>query len=95
MLSNQKDLFNLPEDITYLNCSYMSPMLKSVAEVGVRAVYGKEDPTSVSPEDFFNNTSVLRTEFAKLLNVPNERSCAIVPSVSYAMANVAKTLKSK
>ena len=93
MLSNQKDLFNLPDDITYLNCSYMSPMLKSVAEVGVKAIYGKDDPTSVVPEDFFNNTSALRTEFAKLINATSERSCAIVPSVSYALANVARNLK--
>ena len=68
-------------------------MLKSVAEVGVRAVYGKDDPTSIRPEDFFNNTAALRSEFAKLINASNERSCAIIPSVSYAMANVAKNLK--
>lgn len=93
MLNNQKDLFNLPDDITYLNCSYMSPMLKSVAEVGVRSLYGKDDPTSVKPEDFFKNTSALRTEFAKLINARYEKDCAIIPSVSYGMANVAKNLK--
>lgn len=93
MLTNQKDLFNLPDDITYLNCSYMSPMLRSVAEVGARCIYGKDDPTSVKPEDFFKNTSALRTEFAKLINATSERNCAIVPSVSYALANVAKNLK--
>lgn len=93
MLNNQKDLFNLPDDITYLNCSYMSPMLKSVAEVGVRALYGKEDPTSVKPEDFFKNTSALRAEFAKLINAKSGNDCVIVPSVSYALANVAKNLK--
>lgn len=93
MINHQKDLFNLPEDITYLNCSYMSPMLKSVAEVGVRALYGKDDPTSVKPEDFHKTTSALRAEFAKLINAPSQQDCAIVPSVSYAMANVAKNLK--
>lgn len=93
MLSTQKELFNLPDDITYLNCSYMSPMLKSVAEVGVRSLYGKDDPTSVKPEDFFKNTSALRTEFAKLINARSEKDCAIIPSVSYGMANVAKNLK--
>ena len=71
----------------------MSPMLKSVAEVGVKSIYGKDDPTSVGPQDFFNNTSALRGEFAKLINASSERSCAVVPSVSYAMANVAKNLK--
>lgn len=93
MLSNQKDLFNLPEDITYLNCSYMSPMLKSVAEIGVRALYGKDDPTSVKPEDFHKTTSALRAEFAKLINAASQQDCAIVPAVSYAIANVAKNLK--
>jgi selenocysteine lyase/cysteine desulfurase len=93
MLTNQKELFSLPDDITYLNCSYMSPQLKAVAEVGVRSLYGKDDPTSVKPEDFFNNTRALRTEFAKLINARSEQQCAIVPSVSYALANVAKNLK--
>lgn len=92
MIENQSDLFNLPQDITYLNCSYMSPLLKSVAEVGVRGIYGKEDPTVVKPEDFFNNTSALRKEFAKLINTTDEH-CVIAPSVSYGMANVAKNLK--
>ncbi|MFY0594087.1 aminotransferase class V-fold PLP-dependent enzyme [Roseivirga sp.] len=93
MLTNQKHLFNLPDDITYLNCSYMSPMLKSVAEIGVHAIYAKDDPSTNKPEDFFNNTKGLRTEFARLIDAPSERSCAITPSVSYALANVAKNLR--
>jgi len=93
MLENQRHLFNLPDDISYLNCSYMSPMLKSVAEIGVHAIYAKDDPSSNKPESFFSTTSALRTEFAKLIDAPSERSCAITPSVSYALANVAKNLK--
>ncbi|MGW8122740.1 aminotransferase class V-fold PLP-dependent enzyme [Roseivirga echinicomitans] len=93
MLQNQNHLFNLPQDITYLNCGYMSPMLKSVAEVGVRSVYGKEDPTTIKPEDFFRNTALLRAEFAKLIDVKNENLCAIMPSASYGMANVAKNIQ--
>jgi selenocysteine lyase/cysteine desulfurase len=93
MLTDQRHLFNLSDDITYLNCSYMSPMLKSVAEIGVRAIYGKEDPTTIKPEHFFSNTQNLRKEYAQLLNIKNPDACAIVPSVSYAMANVAKNLK--
>lgn len=93
MLENQSHLFNLPEDTTYLNCAYMSPMLKSVAEKGIHAIYGKEDPTSIKPEDFFNNTSKLREEFARLIEVANPNQCAIIPSVSYGMATVANNLK--
>ena len=68
-------------------------MLKSVAEIGVHAIYAKDDPSSNKPESFFSTTSALRTEFAKLIDAPSERSCAITPSVSYALANVAKNLK--
>ena len=70
----------------------MSPMLKSVAQIGVEGIYGKEDPTSVQPGDFFDNTIALRKEFAKLINAPH-LNCVIVPSVSYGMSNVAKNLK--
>lgn len=93
MLENQSHLFNLPEDTTYLNCAYMSPMLKSVAQKGIHAIYGKEDPTSIKPEDFFNNTSKLREEFARLIDVADPNQCAIIPSVSYGMATVANNLK--
>lgn len=93
MLENQRHLFNLPEDTTYLNCAYMSPMLKSVAEKGVHAIYGKEDPTTIKAEDFFNNTRKLREEFAKLIDVTDPNQCAIIPSVSYGMATVANNLK--
>ncbi len=93
MLDNQRHLFNLPEDTTYLNCAYMSPMLKSVAQKGIHAIYGKEDPTTIKAEDFFNNTRKLREEFARLIKVADPNQCAIIPSVSYGMATVANNLK--
>lgn len=93
MLDNQRHLFNLPEDTTYLNCAYMSPMLKSVAQKGIHAIYGKEDPTTIKAEDFFNNTRKLREEFARLIEVADPNQCAIIPSVSYGMATVANNLK--
>ena len=92
MLDNQSHLFNLPDDITYLNCSFMSPMLKSVAQVGVSNIYTKEDPTSITSKDFFDNTKALRSEFAQLVNAPASH-CAIAASASYGMANIAKNLQ--
>ena len=93
MLENQSPLFNLPDDITYLNCAYMSPMLRSVAEIGVHSIYRKDDPTTIGPDDFFSNGKALREEFAKLIEVDNPDRCAVIPSVSYGMATVANNLK--
>lgn len=93
MLNNQSHLFNLPDDVTYLNCAYMSPMLKSVSVIGKRAIIQKENPTEIFPNHFFELPQKLREQFAKLIEVENADDCAIVPSASYAIENVAKNLK--
>jgi hypothetical protein len=38
MLSQQRDLFEVPDGICYLNCSYMAPQLRSVRESGKAAI---------------------------------------------------------
>lgn len=93
MLGNQSHLFNLPDDVTYLNCAYMSPMLKSVSEIGKQAIFQKENPTEIFPAHFFELPQKLREQFAQLIEVENPDDCAIVPSASYALENVAKNLK--
>lgn len=94
LIQCQKDLFDLPKDLTYLNCAYMSPMMKKVAEVGINGVNGKRNPTSIGPDDFFNNSRALREEFAKLIHAHADQ-IAIIPSVSYGMANVVQNVKLK
>lgn len=93
MLKNQSHLFSLPDDVTYLNCAYMSPMLKSVSEIGKRAIIQKENPAEIFPSHFFELTQKLREQFSQLIEVENTDDCAIVPSASYALENVAKNLK--
>jgi selenocysteine lyase/cysteine desulfurase len=90
MLQNQSHLFNLPEDITYLNGAYMSPQLKSVSDVGVDMVHLKEQPFNVTSEHFFDARTTLRKRFAELISADNYEHTAIIPSVSYGMANVAQ-----
>lgn len=90
MLTCQKELFSLPDDTHYLNCAFMSPMLQSVAQAGKIAIHRKDDPTTIKPDDFFQNTKRLREAFAKLIGVADERMCALIPSVSYGMSNVLK-----
>jgi hypothetical protein len=44
LLPCQRHLFDLPADIAYLNCAYMSPLLKRAAEVGAEAIARKCQP---------------------------------------------------
>ena len=83
----QRHLFDIPEDIAYLNCAYMSPLLRRVTEAGQRAVARKAHPWDITPADFFSDVAVARRRFAQLLGGgTGEDDIAIVPAVSYGMA---------
>lgn len=92
MLTSQRHRFSLPDGLHYLNCAYMSPLALPVEEAGIEGVRRKRDPTRVSPADFFTGADVARERFARLVNAPSPQSVAIVPSVSYGMATVARNL---
>jgi selenocysteine lyase/cysteine desulfurase len=85
ILENQRGLFDIPEEISYLNCAYMGPQLRSVREIGERAVERKSRPWEIAPRDFFEESESARGLFAELVNGDLD-GVAIVPSVSYGMA---------
>lgn len=95
MLTSKRSQFSLPPQITYLNCAYMSPLMKDVEKAGIKAMRRKRNPVTIPPADFFNESEVLREEYARLLNAPEPQRMAIIPSVSYGIANVAKNLDLK
>jgi hypothetical protein len=91
----QKDLFRLPDNQHYLNCSYLSPLLRSVEEAGIEGIRGKRQPWNVKPDDFFEDSDIVRSEFSKLISADNPQQIALMPAVSYGMATVAKNLPYK
>jgi selenocysteine lyase/cysteine desulfurase len=84
-LSSQRDLFEIPEDIIYLNCAYMSPQLRPAREAGERAVSRKSRPWEITPDDFFEEAEEVRALFARLVGGDAE-GIAIIPSVSYGIS---------
>lgn len=88
----QKSHFQINNSFNYLNCAYMSPLMKRVEEAGQEGVISKRDPFRITPEEFFGETEILRKEYAKLINASDPKRIVTIPSVSYGMANVAKNL---
>ena len=84
-LGNQRDLFEMPDDIVYLNCAYMSPQLRQAREIGERAVSRKSRPWEITPDDFFGEVEEVRTLFARLVRGDAE-GVAVIPSVSYGIS---------
>ena len=85
-MQTQKHLFQLPADIHYLNCAYMSPLLQSVEEAGITALQRKRNPTAITANDFFDESIELRKLFAQLVNCPAPQ-VAVIPSASYGLQN--------
>ncbi len=91
MLPNQRHLFDLPEDIAYLNCAYMSPLMHEVQEAGAKGIAAKAKPWLVTPPDFFTLSEATRGAFAQLINASGD-DIAIIPSVSYGISLAARNL---
>ena len=81
----QRHLFSLPASQHYLNCAYMSPLLKSVQEAGAAALTLKASPADITGTDFFEPVETLRESFATLINTSADR-IACIPAASYGVA---------
>ncbi len=84
--------FDIPDDVAYLNCAYMGPLPRSVAEVGTQAWLRKSTPWHVGTDDFFADIERLRAALSALTGLDAD-GFAIVNSVSYGAAVAAANLE--
>lgn len=92
LLPNQRHAFDIPDEVTYLNCATMGPLPLSAIKAGKTGLARKAQPWNITSADFFKDTASLRPKLAKLINA-DTNGIAFVPSVSYAMATAAKNIK--
>jgi selenocysteine lyase/cysteine desulfurase len=91
MIPSQRHLFDIPEDIAYLNCAYLGPLSHAVVAAGREASGKKSRPWEIGSEDFFTETEVARALFAGLINAGDD-DVAIVPAASYGVSVAARNL---
>ena len=93
ILPSQRPLFDIPGDVAYLNCAYMSPLPNAVVEASRDGLDRKRHPWRVRPADFFDITDRARAAYARLLGAPaTVDDIALVPAASYGMAVACHTL---
>jgi selenocysteine lyase/cysteine desulfurase len=90
-LPSQRHLFDIPDDITYLNCGYMSPLMHPVHAAGIAGLSRKARPWEIAPRDFFSGSDALRAAFARLINARPD-DIALVPAASYGISTAARNL---
>ena len=91
MIANQRHLFDIPDEIAYLNCAYLSPLMHAVLEAGRVGLARKARPWEILAKDFWEGPNQARALFAALINADAD-GVAVVPSASYGMATAALNL---
>ncbi len=91
MIPNQRHLFELPDDVAYLNCAYLSPLMKAVKNAGSEALARRGRPWEITARDFFTTSESTRALFARIINAHPD-DIAIVPAVSYGIATAVRNV---
>lgn len=90
-MESQRELFDLPGTVTYLNAAYLGPRLSSVHDAGRAALERTARPWEIVPQDFFSDAEVARARFAALVGGDAD-GVALVPAVSYGIALAARNV---
>ncbi len=89
MLVSQRDLFEMPRDICFLNSASYSPLPRPVLEAGRAAVGRKGQPWRLDASFANAQYERPRTAAARLINA-DPADIALISSVSYGVATAAK-----
>jgi selenocysteine lyase/cysteine desulfurase len=91
MLASQRDLFEMPRDICYLNAASYSPLPLRVLQAGRAAVGRKGQPWTLDAAFAYAQHERARAAAARLINA-DAADVALISSVSYGVATAAKLL---
>jgi selenocysteine lyase/cysteine desulfurase len=89
MLPSQRALFDLPDDVCYLNAASYSPLPLATLEAGRAAVGRKGRPWLIDNDFAAAQYDRTRQAAARLINA-DAADVALTPSISYGVATAAK-----
>jgi selenocysteine lyase/cysteine desulfurase len=92
MLASQRDLFEMPRDICFLNSASYSPLPCAVLEAGRAAVGRKGQPWKLEASFAGAQYERARAAAARLINA-DPADVALISSVGYGVATAAKLVK--
>jgi len=92
LLACQRELFDIPAEVVYLNCATMGPQLRAAVEAGHAAVRAGAAPWRLTSADWFADSERLRSLAARVIGTDTD-SVALVPSVSYGIAVAAANVR--
>ena len=93
-IGSQRGIFDVPEDVVYMNTANMAPLLRAVRAAGEEALARRATPWRITPDDWFTDVERLRDGFARVLGADSD-GVALIPATSYGLAVAARNLDAK
>ena len=90
-LPNQRDFFDIPHDLAWINCAAQSPALSSVSLAGAEGLARKRSPWTLGPAQYRDDVEKLRGLFAELIGA-TAGDISFGPSASYCLSTAAQNL---
>ena len=91
IIQSQKHLFDIPEQVAYLNNAYMSPLMHTVVAAMETGISRKVQPWHYTSDEFFTYAEEARDLAGQIYGGPAD-NIAIVPSASYGLQTAANIL---
>ncbi|UPY39278.1 aminotransferase class V-fold PLP-dependent enzyme [Sediminicoccus sp. KRV36] len=91
MLACQRDAFDIPRDVAYLNAASWSPLPRAVQEAGQAGIALKARPWGITAEHMSGQFARARSAAARLIGAAPE-DVALIPSISYGVAVAGRIL---
>ncbi len=87
----RRDLFGLPDNITYLDWAYLGPVVASARKALAWGERRRMEPWRIERRDFFDEIESCRMLFGGLVGCSSD-DVALVPSSSYGIATAASVI---
>lgn len=85
MLACQRHLFSIPQDVTYLDAAYMSPIPDSAAQAGTAGTLVKAAPWDMTINSYYDGVERARELAASFIGATID-DVAVIPATSYGIA---------
>ncbi len=91
-VARARELFEIPDGVTYLNCANMAPQMRAITDSGIHAVRARATPWKWS--DWFSRSEELRALAARIFGASSD-GVALVPAASYGSPLLRRTCRSR
>jgi len=91
-IPTQRHLFDIPDDVSYFNCAYNSPLLNESIKRLLVGVQTKRHPWERSAESFFEDAETIRKLASECFG-GDANGYAIVPAASYGISTAARAIE--